>query len=30
MSDKTCAKCGGAYDPAEAREYLGLMLCEDC
>jgi hypothetical protein len=30
MSDKTCAKCGGAYDPAEAREHLGQMLCEDC
>ena len=30
MSDKTCAKCGDAYDPAEAREYLGQMLCEDC
>ena len=30
MSDKTCARCGSAYDPAEAREYLGQMLCEDC
>ena len=30
MSDKKCAKCGAAYDPAEAREYLGQMLCEDC
>ena len=30
MSDKTCAKCGSAYDPAEAREHLGQMLCEDC
>ena len=30
MSDKTCAKCGDAYDPAEAHEYLGQMLCEDC
>ena len=30
MSDKTCAKCGDAYDPAEAREHLGQMLCEDC
>ena len=30
MSDKTCAKCGAAYDPAEAQEYLGQTLCEDC
>ena len=30
MSDKTCARCGAAYDPAEAREHLGQMLCEDC
>ena len=30
MSNKTCAKCGGAYDPAEAREYRGQELCEDC
>ena len=30
MSDKTCAKCGDAYDPAEAKEHLGQMLCEDC
>ena len=30
MSDKTCAKCGDANDLAEAREYLGQMLCEDC
>jgi hypothetical protein len=30
MSDKTCAKCGDVYDPAEAKEYLGQMLCEDC
>ena len=30
MSDKNCAKCGDAYDPAEAREYQGRMLCEDC
>ena len=30
MSDKTCAKCGAAYDPAEAREHMGQMLCEDC
>jgi hypothetical protein len=30
MSDKTCAKCGDAYDPAEAHEHLGQMLCEDC
>ncbi|MGO8760781.1 MAG: DeoR family transcriptional regulator [Desulfobaccales bacterium] len=30
MSDKTCAKCGGVYDPAEAKEHLGRMLCEDC
>ena len=30
MSDETCAKCGGAYDPAEAREHRGQMLCEDC
>jgi hypothetical protein len=30
MSDQTCAKCGSAYDPAEAREHLGQMLCEDC
>jgi hypothetical protein len=30
MSDKTCAKCGSAYDPAEAREHQGQMLCEDC
>ena len=30
MSDKTCGKCGDAYDPAEAREYQGKMLCEDC
>ena len=30
MSDETCAKCGAAYDSAEAREYLGQMFCEDC
>jgi len=30
MSDKTCAKCGDGYDPAEAREYQGQILCEDC
>jgi len=30
MSDKTCAMCGAAYDPAEAREHLGRMFCEDC
>jgi hypothetical protein len=30
MSDNTCAKCGAAYDPAEAQEHLGQMLCEDC
>jgi hypothetical protein len=30
MSDKICAKCGGACDPAEAREYQGQELCEDC
>ena len=30
MSDKTCAKCGAAYNPAEAREHLGQILCEDC
>jgi NMD protein affecting ribosome stability and mRNA decay len=30
MSDKTCAKCGAACDPAEAREHQGQMLCEDC
>jgi hypothetical protein len=30
MSDKTCAKCGGACDPAEAQEYRGQELCEDC
>jgi hypothetical protein len=30
MSEKTCAKCGGGYDSAEAREYLGQRLCEDC
>ena len=30
MSDKTCSKCGDAYDPAEAQEYQGRMLCEDC
>jgi len=30
MSDKTCAKCGDAVDPAEVREYAGSKLCEDC
>jgi hypothetical protein len=30
MGDKTCAKCGDVYDPAEAREHQGKMLCEDC
>ena len=30
MSHKTCAKCGAAFDPAEAQEHLGQILCEDC
>jgi hypothetical protein len=30
MSDNSCAKCGAAYDPDEAQEYQGKMLCEDC
>jgi hypothetical protein len=30
MSEKTCGKCGAPYDPAEAREYRGEELCEDC
>jgi hypothetical protein len=30
MPEQTCAKCGGALDPGEAREYLGQELCEDC
>jgi len=30
MSKETCAKCGGALDPGEAREYAGQELCEDC
>jgi len=30
MSGKTCARCGAAYDPAEAREHMGQMFCEDC
>lgn len=25
-----CAKCGAACDAAEAREYAGRLLCEDC
>jgi hypothetical protein len=27
---KTCNRCGGAVEAAEAREYLGEILCEDC
>ena len=30
MPEQTCAKCGGALDPGEAREYAGQELCEDC
>ncbi len=25
-----CAKCGAACEAAEAREYAGRLLCEDC
>ncbi len=30
MSEQNCTKCGAGIDPAENREYAGLMLCEDC
>ncbi len=30
MTDQRCAKCAGAVDPAEVREYAGQTLCEDC
>jgi hypothetical protein len=30
MSEQTCAKCGAALEPGEAREYAGQELCEDC
>jgi hypothetical protein len=26
----TCTRCGAAFAAAEAREYLGEVLCEDC
>ena len=26
----TCTRCGAAMDAAEAREYRGQTLCEDC
>lgn len=30
MSDKKCAKCGGAVDVDEVKEFRGEELCEDC
>ncbi len=30
MTDVSCAKCGAACEAAEAREYAGRLLCEDC
>jgi len=30
MSEITCAKCGAGVEAAEAREYAGRTLCEDC
>jgi hypothetical protein len=30
MSEITCTKCGAGVEAAEAREYAGRTLCEDC
>jgi hypothetical protein len=30
MSPPACTKCGAPLEAAEARDYLGQVLCEDC